>query len=1161
MLTLDSYKNILKDLAEGKKSIAVHGVIDDAIGHFTYCLDSHTKKHNIIISYEESRAKAIYEDIKNFKESAVYFYPKRELLFYDRLAESYELNDSRIETVTALLSSDEPVTVVTTIDAILDKIINVDMFRENTMILENGKEVDLGKIIGGFVASGYERVGLVEGKGQFSVRGGIIDFFAPNYSNPIRVELFDIEIDSIRSFDVDTQRSIEMMDSVMIPPAKDILIMDEYADEIVASIEKGLKSSKLKDELAIENLESKFRRYIERIEERSYLPNRDLIIPFIPDEYLASLLDYINTSESLFIIDEPRRIEESVEEERLQYGERMADLMEKGEVLAQSEFTQYGFEDILKKLKSVPNITLSNILRDNKYFKPDSIISFNMKNSSNYNGKMSILQEELKHFQYRGYKVLILAGGVERMEKLFTTLTDMGLTVEKIVDEDWELKSGQVFISSKGIHKGFEYSDMKFVMINHREIFGKSSKKTKLKKKKQNLNFADLKLGDYVVHENHGIGQYKGTQQLEVQGIKRDYILIQYRGEDRLFIPTDQLNMLHKFIGDGSERPKTNKLNSNEWKKTKSRAKAAVEDMAEDLIKLYATRENLKGYQFSPDTDWQAQFEDAFPYEETQGQLDSIVEIKADMETPKPMDRLLCADVGYGKTEVAIRAAFKAVMDGKQVAFLVPTTILAQQHYNTIVERFREFPIEINVLSRFKSNADMKIAIDRIRKGMTDIVVGTHRLLSKDLKFKDLGLLVIDEEQRFGVKHKETLKMLKENVDTLTLTATPIPRTLQMSMIGIRDMSVIEEPPEDRFPIQTYVVEYNEMMIRDAILKEINRGGQVYFIFNRVEGMEKFASELRALVPEAEFATAHGQMSETELESTMLQFLNQEVDVLVCTTIIETGIDISNVNTIIINDADKLGLSQLYQLRGRVGRTNRLAYGYFMYQKDKVLTEIAEKRLMAIKEFTEFGSGFKIAIRDLEIRGAGNILGQRQHGHIESIGYDLYVKYLDNAIRALKGEEVKEEFETLIELNVDAYISERYIPDSEQRLDIYKKISVIENEQDYEELIDELIDRFGDMPESVNNLLDISLIKQMASLKHINSIVGDASKMKIEIRDNYKMGFNLFNEIKEVYGNSVDFVLTEPNGIVFSPKKYPLLSLKELIGMIDGEDIKPSGKN
>ncbi len=612
------------------------------------------------------------------------------------------------------------------------------------------------------------------------------------------------------------------------------------------------------------------------------------------------------------------------------------------------------------------------------------------------------------------------------------------------------------------------------------------------------------------------------------------------------------MNLIQKYIGSDSVKPKINRLNSGDWQRTKARAKKAVEDMAEDLLNLYAKRETLEGYSFSEDTPWQRQFEDLFPFEETEGQLKSTMEIKKDMESKKPMDRLLCGDVGYGKTEVALRAAFKALMDGKQVAILVPTTILAQQHYNTILERFQDFPIKPALLSRFKTPREQKLAIEGLANGVVDIVVGTHRLLSQDVKFKDLGLLIIDEEQRFGVKHKEKLKRLRENIDVLTLTATPIPRTLHMSLVGIRDMSVLEEPPEERYPIQTYVVEFNEQMIRDAILKEVARGGQVYFVYNRVDTIDKMASKLRALVPEVTFSVGHGQMGERQLERVMMGFLNKEADVLVCTTIIETGLDIPNVNTIIVYNADKMGLSQLYQLRGRVGRANRIAYGYFTYEKDRVLSEVAEKRLRAIKEFTEFGSGFKIAMRDLEIRGAGNLLGSEQHGHIEAIGYDLYVKFLSETIRKLKGEIVVEEIDTTIDLKVDGYIPRAFIQDEEQKIEIYKKIAAINNIEDYRELIDELIDRFGDIPKEVENLMDISYIKSLSNKNRIKNISEINGIIRLDLVSTENMSLELIHELSKDYGRSISFDLSAKPYLNFKPKKDVLNELKILIEKIDG---------
>ena len=767
---------------------------------------------------------------------------------------------------------------------------------------------------------------------------------------------------------------------------------------------------------------------------------------------------------------------------------------------------------------------------------------------------MDLLIEDLDHYKYRGYKIIILSGTEERGLRLKKNLEDLGFITSYSKDRDMEIKSNQAIITPASIHGGFEYSDLKYIVISDKEIFGaqkKKLKRTKKEKDRETINLGDLEIGSFIVHENHGIGRYEGIEQLDIQGVKKDYLTIRYRNNDKLYISIDQMNLVQKYIGSETVKPKLSKLNSVEWKNTKAKAKKAVEDMAVDLLNLYARRESEKGYGFSKDTVWQREFEDLFPYEDTPGQASSSIEIKRDMEKQKPMDRLLCGDVGYGKTEVALRAAFKAIMDGKQVAILVPTTILAQQHYNTMVERFKDFPINVGLLSRFRTPRLQKLTIEALSQGNVDIVVGTHRLLSKDVKFKKLGLLIIDEEQRFGVKHKETLKELKTNIDVLTLTATPIPRTLHMSLVGIRDMSVIEDPPEERYPIQTYVVEYNPQMIRDAILKEISRGGQVYFVYNRVGTIDKVANEIRKLVPEASVGIGHGQMGERQLEKVMMDFLDKEYDVLVCTTIIETGLDIPNVNTIIVYDADKMGLSQLYQLRGRVGRTNRVAYGYFTYQPNKVLTEVSEKRLRAIKEFTEFGSGFKIAMRDLEIRGSGNLLGLQQHGNIEAIGYDLYVKFLGAAIRRLKGEKVEEEIETTVDIQIDSFLPEDFIRDEELKIEIYKKISVIENKEDYSELLDELIDRFGDIPKEIENLMNVSLIKSTANRNKIKNLIQVGDKLRIDLLSNEAMKLPLVNQLSKDYGKKLTFSLSDSPFIELRFKGNALKTAKELIEKID----------
>ena len=1153
---LASYEKLIKDIEDKKTPISTHGIIDDNLGHMVYALNQHVDKQVLIITYDDKKAKRIYEDIKNFDENRVELFPNREIVFYKVDALSTEVNNQRLKVLTRLILG-ESIIVIASIESILNKLIDPGLFKQHMINIKQGDKVELDLLIQGLISCGYERETMVEGVGQFSIRGGIVDFYSPNFQNPYRIELFDDEIDSIRSFDIGTQRSLEVVESTFIAPIKEVFILDDYRNDIISNIKKDINRGTRrlkegsKERLSIED---KFYGYIEEISQKLHISNMDMITPYIPREYLSSILNYFNR-DSLVLIDEPKRVEERTNNIKEQFLLKYSYVLEAGEVLSSHEKILYEYMDLVKDIKSKICITNTGLLKQDPLFNPKSIIKFSSKSMQSFHNNMEILKEELDHYKYRGYKVIILSGTEQRAKILYENLIDLGLECSYVEDSNRDIRSSQVFITTGRITRGFEYSNIKFAIISEEEIYGtykERAKRSRKKSKGDTINFSDLNIGDYVVHENHGIGRYDGIEQLNIQGVKKDYLTINYRGNDKLYVPIDQMNLIQKYIGADSIKPKINKLSSSEWVRTKQRAKKAVEDMAKDLLELYAKRESQKGYSFSKDTPWQRQFEDLFPYEETEAQMRSIEEIKGDMEAPRPMDRLLCGDVGYGKTEVALRAAFKAVMDGKQVAFLVPTTILAQQHYNTMVERFDTFPMEIAMLSRFRTALDQKNTIDGLRKGTVDIVVGTHRLLSKDVMFKNLGLLVVDEEQRFGVKHKETLKKLRENVDVLTLTATPIPRTLHMSLIGIRDMSIIDEPPEERYPVQTYVVEFNEQMIREAILKEIERGGQVYFVYNRVETIDKMAIKLGELVPEANIAVGHGQMSERELEKIMMGFIAKEYNVLVSTTIIETGLDIPNVNTIIIYNADKMGLSQLYQLRGRVGRTNRVAYAYLTYEKDKVLTEVAEKRLRAIKDFTEFGSGFKIAMRDLEIRGAGNLLGVEQHGHIEAIGYDLYVKFLNETIKRLKGETIEDIVNTTIDLDIDGYIPQTYIEDEEQKIDIYKKIAVIENQEDYRELVDELIDRFGDIPGEVENLLDISYIKNHASLCHINNIYQSGSELVLEFSSMDYISPDLIHYLSEEYRRRLTFDLSNNPSFRYRFRRNMLAELKGLIEKISG---------
>ncbi|NLY44469.1 MAG: transcription-repair coupling factor [Tissierella sp.] len=1152
LMNMEPYKNLLKDIKDDISPIFTYGLIDEDLGHFVYGLNEHLEKQILLVTYDESKSRRLYEDIRNLGNENVELFPKKEKLFYDIDASSYENLNQRLRVISKLLAG-EKIIVIASLESLLDKIIIREVYERYTKKIEFGEELNIEHLLECLVDAGYERVHMVEGVGQFSIRGGIIDIYSPNCPNPFRIELFDNEVDSIRTFDVITQRSLDVMDDIEITPVKEVLILDEFRDIIYNNLKNELKSHNYQDK-ALE----KYGRYLELLEEKSYISNRHMVLPFIPEDYLGSLMDYIDV-DSLIFIDEPKRIEERANHIRQELYMKTTDLLEAGEILSAHTSIDYEYKELLPEILKKTVVVSSTLLRATQDIQGKSIHNFTVKSMTNYHNKMDLLVEDINHYKYRGYKIVILSGTEERGLRLQKNLQEFGIESTFSKDKDSEIKSGQLFITTGSVESGFEYSTIKLVVISDKEIFGAQKKKNRPGKKKSKdniLNISDLVIGSYVVHESHGIGQYEGIEQLDIQGVKKDYLTIRYKGQDKLYIPIDQMNLIQKYIGADTAKPKVNKLNSGDWQRTKTRAKKAVEEMAQDLIELYAKRETYKGYSFSKDTPWQRQFEDLFPYEETDGQINSIIEIKKDMEKPKPMDRLLCGDVGYGKTEVALRAAFKALMDGKQVAILVPTTILAQQHYNTMVERFRDFPIKPALLSRFKSPKEIKLAVEGIGKGVVDIVVGTHRLLSKDVKFKDLGLLIIDEEQRFGVKHKEALKKLKENIDVLTLTATPIPRTLHMSMVGIRDMSVIEEPPEERYPIQTYVVEFNEQMIRDAILKEIARGGQVYFVYNRVETIDKMTSKLRALVPEAKFAIGHGQMAEKQLEKVMMDFHDKEQDVLVCTTIIETGLDIPNVNTIIIFDADKMGLSQLYQLRGRVGRSNRIAYGYFTYEKNKVLSEIAERRLRAIKEFTEFGSGFKIAMRDLEIRGAGNLLGMQQHGQIEDIGYDLYVKFLSQAISNLKGEAVEEKVETTIDLNVSGFIPKKYIIDEEQKIEVYKKIAAVETYDDYSELLDELIDRFGDVPLETRNLMQISYIKSLANKNNIKNISQSKNIVKLDLISGDKLSLELIQYLSKEYGKLLVFNLSNEPCLEYRYKGEALESLKTLIEKIDSFNVE-----
>ena len=1156
LMNLDSYKKLNESIVKKEFPIMIHGLIEENLLHLAYALNRHLDRQIIVITAEETSAKKLAENIRAMSRNAdVEYFPKKEMIFYDIEALSNQTTHERLRILYRLVNNDNLILTLSA-QSLFDIIIKRKVFENTTINLDLNSTLELSSLQNKLVQMGYERVNLVEGKGQFSIRGGIVDVYSPNYSNPLRIELFDDEIDSIRYFDVLSQRTINNLEKIEIIPSKEIILSKSQKKNIAENLKKDLikYTSKSKNLRISEIALNKFNPIIESLNENNDLANLDLILPYIDENIKGNLEDYFDL-DSIVLIDEIKSIEEKIKVVKDISNSELLELFETGEVLQTHLNLSYDYSKFVKVLKDKNIITKSFFLKPDDDFPPKAIYQISAKQASFYANNFNFFVEDLKRYMYRGYKTLIFSGTIERANRLKTQLNDASINVTLIEDENNLIQSSQVFIIPRSLEKGFEYENAKFTLISDKDILGNNKRAKKARKKKAKssevISLGDLNEGDYVVHENHGIGQYLGIVQLDVDGVKKDYLSIAYRGKDKLYLPIEQMNMIQKYVGNDANLPKVNSLDSIEWVKKRNKTKKAIEEMAKDLVELYAKRENIEGYAFSPDTPWQKEFEDSFPYEETEGQLRAIEEIKADMEKKRPMDRLLCGDVGYGKTEVALRAAFKAVMDGKQVAILVPTTILAQQHYNTAIERFSDFPVKIGILSRFSSTKTIQNTLSMIRKGSVDIVIGTHRLLSKDVVFKDLGLLIIDEEQRFGVKHKEALKKLKENVDCLTLSATPIPRTLNMSLIGIRDMSIIDEPPEERYPVQTYVSELNKSLIREAILKEVSRGGQVYYVYNRVESIDKMAYELEQLVPEASFSVAHGQMTERQLENVMIDFINNEVDVLVCTTIIETGMDIQNVNTIIIHDADKFGLSQLYQLRGRVGRTNRLAYAYLMYQRDKVLSEVAQKRLKAIKDFTEFGAGFKIAMRDLEIRGAGNLLGLSQHGHIENIGYDLYIKYLQEAVQRVRGVNVIEKIDTTVDLKLDAYISSFYIEEEEQRIEIYRKISSVENKEDIEELTDELLDRYGDIPKPVLNLMTISYIRYLASKNNIISIQQIDRGIKVNFVNANNISLDIISFLTDKYKNNILFSLTKDANITIRLKNDILNSTLELMEIID----------
>lgn len=1097
---LSGYEDMTK-AAEKPGLVTVSGCIDAQKPHMIYTLGKE-RNHRLIVTFQEQKAKELYEDYRFFDPGAVY-YPAKDVLFYQSDIRGNLLTAQRIQALRAI-HENEKVTVITTFDALMNTMSPAEQMWESVLHIAAGDTLELEKLVEQLVRMGYDRQYQVDNIGQFALRGGILDIFPLTEENPVRIELWDDEVDTLRTFDVESQKSIENIESLVIYPACELVLSKEEKEAGIQRLlaEADAVSGKLRKEMKTEEAHrmlSQAKELAQEWEELSETAGMDAYLSYFC-ENPVSLLDYFDPADTFLFFDELSRSSERGRQTEVEFSESMKQRLEKGYILPGQMQELFSYKETMGRLERYSCIALSALDIKTCGLKSNGQFGIHVKSVSAYNNSFELLIADLKKYKKNGYRLILLSGSKTRAKRLAEDILNEGLNCFYTEDYDHELVAGQIMVCYGKVHRGYEYPILQFAVITDTDIFGGEKKKKKRHRTYEGekiQQFTDLSIGDYVVHENHGLGVYRGLEKIEVDKKTKDYIKIEYAGGSNLYILATQLDQIQKYAGKDARKPKLNKLGGQEWAKTKGKVRGAVRQIAQDLVKLYAAREQQNGYEYGPDTVWQQEFEELFPFEETQDQELAIEATKRDMESKKIMDRLICGDVGYGKTEIAIRAAFKAVQENKQVAYLAPTTILAQQIYNTFAQRMKDFPVRVDLLCRFRTASEQKKTIADLKKGQVDILVGTHRLLSKDVQFKDLGLLVVDEEQRFGVAHKEKIKQLKTNVDVLTLTATPIPRTLHMSLIGIRDMSVLEEPPMDRVPIQTYVMEYNEELVREAITRELAREGQVYYVYNKVRDIEEVTSRIQELVPEANVAFAHGQMRENQLEDIMYRFINGEIDVLVSTTIIETGLDISNVNTMIIHDADNMGLSQLYQLRGRVGRSNRTAYAFLMYRRNKMLKEVAEKRLAAIREYSDLGSGFKIAMRDLEIRGAGNLLGAEQSGHMEAVGYDLYCKMLHEAVKEAKGEETAEPFDTTVDLRIDAFIPSSYIANESQKLDMYKRIAGIETDEEAAEMTDELVDRFGDPPKSVENLLAIAKLKAAAHRIYIKEMVQREDRVRI----------------------------------------------------------------
>ena len=1211
---LRHFNELTEAVAKGGVS-ALYGPDDTQRAHMLAAVQRKLNRPMLVIAPNDVAAQRMAEDMNALLDGGCVFMPPRDVSFLKTAASSHELTMRRIEALGAAAMGDIKV-LVTPADALMHRLMPVDGFRDKIMLIDESMCMQPSDMMGRLVDAGYERVQLVEARGQCALRGGILDVYPVGEPNALRIEFFDDEIDSIRTFDVMTQRSISRVESARIFPASEMLPRDEECLKAARELEYILRSGKVElpegdrqkkleeefdlmpvedfleltytgagdDELpglddlfaakpkrkkasekaepakktkpagvrsvaekmapARSGLERKFAGIRDALETGRRVDGMDAVLPVLLD-YSETVAEYLN--DPIVVFDQPERLRERCDNRMLEFRELYTAALQREEALPVQGGLLMTYDELLAKFEKYARIIENPFMRTEMDFRPKALIKPECRNATGYQTNVKELARDIKRWAEDGWRIALLSGGVARGQRLEAALRAQNTVAPYKEEVPDELEPGWPVIFPLSIARGFIYPEIKLAVVCESDIYGGShqAKRSKVKSGEKLAAFTELKIGDYVVHENHGIGQYMGTVRLSSDGTYRDFLHIRYQGSDKLYVPTDQLDRVQKYIGSEGEAPKINRLSGGEWQKQKAKVKSSIREIAGELIKLYAHREATPGHAFDPDTPWQQELEDNFPYDETPDQLTAIEEIKHDMEQPKIMDRLLCGDVGYGKTEVALRAIFKCVMGGKQAALLAPTTILVQQHLATMMNRFHGFPVRIESLSRFKTAAEQKKIIQQLKKGEIDVIVGTHRLLAKDVEFKDLGLLVVDEEQRFGVAHKEGIKKMKRTVDVLTLTATPIPRTLHMSMVGIRDMSILQSPPDERYPVQTYVVEYSDGLVRDAILRELSRGGQVYVLYNRVQTIEMMYNRLKKLVPEARIGIGHGQMREHALEDVMMDFYEGKFDVLLCTTIIEAGLDVPRANTLIVCDADRFGLSQLYQIRGRVGRSNRLAYAYFTVNPAKVLTENADKRLSAIREFTEFGSGFRVAMRDLEIRGAGNLLGSEQSGFMASVGYDLYVKMIEETVREMRGDISKGDVETRVDVRMDAYLPQEYVSNDILRVEMYKKIASVRTEADRDDLIEELIDRFGDPNRPVMNLIDIAQMKNLCSRLGIDLVTVNGDRINMRFSISADIDYMLVLAAAREHEDHLRVLINNPPTLVYTDK--PKMSAEELI--------------